>query len=279
MFQQLAVSSLPRLGAGIGYRRPLRGQIFLHREQIDFLEITIEHFLDRSKPVREELELLRAHFPLVPHGLDLSLGSAAGVDRDYLARVADVVQAVQPPWWSEHIAFTQAAGMYAGHLCPVPWSEEALDVLSRNIETARKQIAAPLVLENITYSLPAPGADRDEPAFLTELVARTGCGLLLDVTNVYTNAVNHRFDAIEFLERLPLSNVVQLHVAGGYWDGEELIDSHSRPTPPEVWRLVEWVTARAPVRGVLIERDDALPPISELLAEVETARSLLLQAA
>src|SRR5579883_377339 len=122
------VDSLPRLGAGLGYRRPLRAGLFLHQQDVDFLEITIEHFLDPSPAVREELELLRRHFPLVPHGLDLSLGSAAGIDREYLARFAGVIHAIKPPWWSEHIAFTQADGIYAGHLCPVPWCEEALEV-------------------------------------------------------------------------------------------------------------------------------------------------------
>lgn len=271
--------ALPRLGAGIGYRRPFRAELFLAQDQVDFLEITIEHFLERTPANDRELDLLRSHFPLVPHGLDLSLGSAEGVDSAYLNRVAQVVRRVQPPWWSEHIAYTRAAGLYAGHLCPLPWSREAVEVLGRNIEAVRRVVDLPLVLENITYTVPAPGAEMDESEFLQAVVERTGCGLLLDVTNVYTNAVNHGFDAIDFLSRIPLDRVVQLHVAGGYWEDGELIDSHSRPTPPEVWQLVQWITERAPVCGVLIERDDDLPKLTELLDEVMQARQLLLNAA
>lgn len=271
------MSAFPYLGAGLGYRRPLRGGLFLSRDRVDFLEITIEHFFDSSRETEQELALLQSHFKLVPHGLDLSLGSAEGIDAAYLERVAAIVNRVQPPWWSEHIAFTRAGGLYAGHLCPVAWSGEALDVLSRNVDAARRKIDVPLVLENITYAMPAAGAEMDETEFLHEVVRRTGCGLLLDVTNVYTNAVNHRFDALQFLQRLPLEHVVQLHVAGGFYEeeGGELIDSHSRPTPPEVWQLVEWVVEHTPVKGVLIERDGDLPPVADLLAEVAQARSYM----
>src|SRR5439155_25020083 len=129
----------------------------------------------------------------------------------------DIVRRVSPPWWSEHIAFTRAGGVDIGHLSPVPFTYEAIDVLSRNIAEVRRYIDVPLILENITYMVEMPGAELNEAQFLTELLERTDCGLLLDVTNLYTNAVNHGYDLQSMLEQLPLERVVQLHFAGGYW--------------------------------------------------------------
>ena len=132
----------------------------------------------------------------------------------------------------------------------------------------------PLILENITYTINLPG-EMTESQFLAEVLEQNNCGMLLDLTNVYTNSINHRCDAIEFLEQLPLERVVELHFAGGHWQDGVLIDSHSQPAPPEVWTLMEEVIAKAPVRGIVLERDENLPAFSELASEVERARSLL----
>ena len=147
-------------------------------------------------------------------------------------------------------------------------------MLCANIAEVRRRIDVPLILENITYAVALPGAEMDEAEFLAELLDRTGCGLLLDVTNLHTNAINHGFDPIAFLDRLPLDRVVQLHFAGGHWHDGVLVDSHSRPTPPEVWALLEEVLARAPVKGIILERDEDLPPFGELLDELDRARAI-----
>ncbi len=259
---------------GLGFREPFRADLFLNRGRVDFLEITADHYFDASAEKERELDLLAAHFPLIPHGLNLSLGSAEGLDPDYLDRLAGLVGRLRPPWWSEHIAFTRAGGVEIGHLAPLPFSREALDVLTRNITEAQAHIETPLILENITYTVAMPGAEMDEAAFLSELVERTGCGLLLDVTNLYANAVNHGFDALDWIDRLPLDRVVQLHFVGGHWHDGQWVDSHSRPTPPEVWDLMEAVVARAPVKGIILERDEDLPAFEELLTELDRARKI-----
>jgi uncharacterized protein len=241
---------------------------------VDFLEIVADHYLDAGREKARELELLAGHFPLIPHGLDLSLGSAEGIDRAYLRKLAALVQRLDPPWWSEHIAFTRAGGVEIGHLTPLPYTREALDVLCRNVAEARVAIEAPLVLENIAYLQAVPGSEMSEADFLAEVVERTDCGLLLDVTNLHANALNHGYDALAYLARLPLERVVQLHFVGGHWEQDVLIDSHSRPTPPDVWALVDAVLARAPVRGAVLERDENLPPFAELVDELEQARAL-----
>lgn len=268
------LGTLPALGAGLGFREPLRAELFLHRGQVDFLEITADHYLDAPPGKQEELELLARHFPLVPHALDLSLGSAEGLDPGYLDRLARLVERLSPPWWSEHLAFTKAGGVRIGHLAPLPFTREAVETVARNVETVRRRIGAPLILENITYPFALPGSEMTEGQFLAEVLERTGCGLLLDVTNLYTNAVNHGYAPEALLEDLPLERVVQLHFVGGHWHDGTLVDSHGGPTPPEVWRLMDEVVARAPVKGIVLERDENLPPFAELATEVEQARAV-----
>ncbi len=270
-----SLSNLPTLGVGLGFREPFRGDLFLGRDRVDFLEVTADHYFDASPEKGRELALLADHFTLIPHGLGLSLGGAEGLDPAYLGKFARLVRRLKPPWWSEHVAFTRAGGVDIGHLAPVPFSIEALGVLEANIAEAGRQIDTPLIVENITYVVALPGAEMGEGEFLARLTERTGCGLLLDVTNLHTNAVNHGFDPLEVLDRLPLDRVVQLHFAGGEWHGGRLVDSHARPAPPEVWALLEEVVARAPVKGIILERDEDLPPFGELLDEVDRARSLM----
>lgn len=265
---------LPQLGVGLGFRAGYRSDLFLNASQVDFLEIVADHYFDPSPESRAELELLQRQFPLIPHGLTLSLGSAAGLRRETLRHLAALVRQLNPPWWSEHIAFTHGAEQEIGHLAPVPFSSASLNILLKNIAEARAEIETPLILENITYDVTYPWSDLDEAAFLGELLNRSGCGLLLDVTNLYTNSVNHRFDAVRFLDRLPLERIVQLHFVGGHWQQGHLVDSHSHPTPPEVWQLLGEVLRRAPVRGVILERDENIPPFSEIVAELQTARRL-----
>lgn len=269
-----AIADLPALGAGLGFRTPFRSELFLNRDRVDFLEITADHYLDATRAKCEELELLADHFTLIPHGLSLSLGSAEGLDADYRDKLLELVNRLQPPWWSEHIAFTRADRIDIGHLAPVPFSHEALDVLVANIREVQQRTDVPLILENITQTLVMPGAEMGEAEFVAELLDRTGCGLLLDVTNLHTNATNHGYDPIAFLDELPLDRVVQLHFTGGHWEAGLLIDSHAEPTPVEVWSLLEEVLARAPVKGAILERDENLPPFNMLLAEVDQARAI-----
>jgi uncharacterized protein (UPF0276 family) len=267
-------SSLPVLGVGLAYRDGFRSDLFLHREEVDFLEITADHFLDAPPEKLGELDLLARHFTLVPHALDLSLGSAGGLDPGYVEKLRSLVRRIDPPWWSEHVAFTRAGGIEIGHLAPLPFTEEAIVAFCRNTATARARITPPLVLENITYLVTHPWSEMGEGEFLTRILDRTGCGLLLDVTNLHVNAANHGFDAGAMLEELPLDRVVQLHFAGGFEEGGLHIDSHSAPAPPGVWSLMEQVLARAPVRAIVLERDENLPPFEELAAELRRAREL-----
>lgn len=191
-----------------------------------------------------------------------------------LRKLAPLIKRLNPPWWSEHICFTKAGGVDIGHLSPLPYTKEAIEVLCRNIASVRRWIDVPLILENIAYLVTLSGAEMTEAQFLTEVVERSNCGLLLDVTNLYTNAVNHGYDVGAFLEELPSDHVVQLHFVGGHWHDGVLIDSHSQSTPQFVWKLMDEVVARFPVKGIVLERDENLPPFKELTAQLQQAREI-----
>lgn len=270
-----AGTEAPALGSGLGYRPPFRADLFANRSRVDFLEIIADHYFDASAEKLAELDLLRAHFPIVAHGLDLSVGSAEGIDSAYLEKFARLIERIDPPWWSEHLCFTRAGGVDIGHLAALPYTQEAIDVVARNVDTVRKRISAPLLLENITTVVRVPGAETDEPEFLTRALDATGCGWLCDVANLYTNAVNQQVDIDATFERWPWERLVQIHYAGGRWRDGVLIDSHDSATSEAVWALYDRIVAHAPVKGVILERDERLPIFSELLDEVARARATL----
>ena len=268
------IRDLPVLGVGLGFREPFRTELFCNRDRVDFLEITADHYFSAPQEKHAELELLADHFPIIPHGLDLSIGAADGIDDDYLAAMAELVEQLDPPWWSEHIAFTRAGGVAIGHLAPLPWTHEAVDVVARNVDKVRRRIRAPLILENVTAAMIVPGNEMDEVDFIRAVLEQTGCGLLCDVTNLYTNAVNHGQNLEDVLDRWPWDQVVQLHFAGGHWEDGSLIDSHAHSTSPEVWAVLETAVTRAPVRGIILERDENLPLFADILGELEQARTI-----
>lgn len=268
------IKHIQKLGVGLGFREPFRAELFLNQDKVDFLEITADHYLDTTPDKLRELEVLQNHFTLIPHGLNLSLGSAEGIDEVYLEKFARLVERVNPPYLSEHICFTKAGGVQIGHLAPLPFTNEAIDVLSRNIEKVKKRIPFPLILENITYMMKFPFAEMSEAEFIKRVVEENDCGVLLDVTNLYINSVNHKYDWREYLNELPLERVVQLHFVGGHKHKELLVDSHSHSTPNEIWNVMEEVLRRAPVKCAILERDENIPAFDELVKELETAREI-----
>ena len=266
-----------QLGVGIGYREQFKSELFLHQSAVDFLEIIGDRYLDTNQEKQAELELLAAHFPLIPHAINLSLGSAEGLDTDYLTKLAKLIKQINPPWWSEHLSFTKAGGIDIGHLSPLPFTREAIEIVCRNIQQIRHYIDTPLILENITYMVNLPGAEMTEAQFIGEIVDRANCGLLLDITNLYINSINHGYSIQEFLKQIPLEKVVQLHFVGGHWHDNVLIDSHSHATPLEIWQLMKEIIPQTNVNGVVLERDENIPPFAELAAELQQAKEILNQ--
>lgn len=268
------LDGLPFLGAGVSFRGEWRWDVVRHREELGAVECIPD---DVAGPAGiRDLVLIGQAVPVLLHGIGLSLGSAEGLDPERVEHLARVMEAVRPPWYSEHIAFCRAGGIEIGHLAPLPFSRRAVDTVAANVETLRKSIPkVPLLLENIAYNFQLPGSEMTEAEFVGSVLEAADAGLLLDLENVHANSQNHGYDPIGYLESLPLDRVVEVHLAGGVVRDGRYADSHTRPVPEESWALLEWLAPRTNVRAAIIERDDDLPPFAELLAEVRRAAEVL----
>jgi uncharacterized protein len=266
---------IPQLGVGIGYRPELGPAIQANFDAIDWLEVITEHYIQTTEDRLARAERLRQDFTLVPHGIEMSIGSAGVVDQGYVDALARFVSAVDAPWFSDHLCFTRTDEVALGMLTPVPRTYEMAATIARKAKYVQTRVARPFLLENITYYVDLRG-NMSEAEFITAVLQESGCGLLLDLTNLFINSINHGYDPIEFLHAIPLDRVVQIHLAGGSWHGSTLIDSHDHPVPEEVWSLLAYVLVKAPVKGILLERDERFPEtFHELGRELTRARRLL----
>lgn len=270
------VSDLPVLGSGLGYRAELRKNIIKVKEEIDFLEIITDQFIENPRRMRE-LEEICTIFTVIPHGIGLSVGSAMPLDQNYLRAIKHISDLTKSPYYSEHLCMTRAPGIDIGHLSPLWFTEAVLENTIRNVTRVQEYIGKPLVLENVTYLVGIPDGNMSQTEFFNRLVEATGCGVLLDVTNIFINSMNHEFDAIAFLEQMPLNRVVQVHIAGGFWRNEIFIDSHSEPVQEETWKLLQALVSRTQVKGVILEHDSNYPEMPILLYQVAKARQLMRQ--
>lgn len=265
--------SAPRLGVGIGWRREIDLSI-ARLPGVDFVEVVAED-VDPHAPPPALLALRRRGVPVLAHAVGLSLGGAEPLDRTRVAHLAAVADALESPVVSDHVAFTRAGGLDSGHLLPVPRTREALDVLVGHVREAQAELPVPLALENIAGLMRWPHNELTEAQFLTELVERTGCLLLLDVANLYADACNLGVDAAALLAGIPLERLAYVHVAGGLRADGLYHDTHAHAVPPPVYDLLAALCALVDPPGVLLERDDRFPVDSELAAELDGIRGVL----
>jgi uncharacterized protein (UPF0276 family) len=242
-------------------------------ETVDFVEIVAEScFTQRG--TRREAQALAEIWPVIPHGVKLSLGTAAGIDDSRVERLGVLARELRAPLVSEHVSFTRAGGSDIGHLTQLPRTREAVAVVARNVDRARRLLPdVPLLLENVAWSFLWPDDEMDEPAFYQEVVRATGCELLLDVGNLYANAVNEGRDPLAVLLAYPLERVGMVHVAGGVLEDGFYFDTHAHPVPEAVIALVGHVLARRPDVPVMIERDGDIR-FAELARELAAIRAL-----
>ncbi|MDA0225951.1 MAG: DUF692 domain-containing protein [Proteobacteria bacterium] len=259
-------------GFGLGLR-PTHYQAFIDAPQrIDWLEATSENYMvPGGKPLRM-LDAIRERYPIVLHGVSMSIGSVHGLDAAYLRRLVELVDRVQPLWVSDHLCWTNVHGRQLHDLLPLPYSEEALRVVVRNIRQAQDALGRRLVLENVSSYVEYRASEMTEWAFLTEVSKQADCLLLLDVNNVYVSSVNHGFDPLDFLDGVPPGRVQQFHLAGHANHGTHIVDTHDHPVAEPVWDLYREACARFGDVATLLERDDHIPPLDELLDEVDRAR-------
>ena len=264
----MTYSRVPELGLGIGWR-PEIALLIERRHDLGFVELLAEDF-DPRGPLPAPVEHLRQRgVAVVPHGVSLSLGGAEPLDRARLSALARLAERVEAPLVSEHIAFVRAGGLETGHLLPLPRTREALELVVANAREAQKALPVPLALENIATLFEWPSPEMDEAAFLTELLERADVLLLLDIANVYANARNHGYDACELLDRIPLSRIAYVHIAGGVEHGGMYHDSHTHEVGAAVLDLLADLCGRAAVPGVMLERDDRFPSDAQLNAELD----------
>ncbi|GAA0744862.1 DUF692 domain-containing protein [Sphingomonas sp. ABOLD] len=261
---------------GLGLRKPHYAD-FLEAAApvpVDFVEVISENFMVPGGRPRDILRRVRERHPVALHGVSMSIGSADGVDRDYMQRLRALVDAVEPLFVSDHLCWTRFGDFQSHDLLPLPYTEEALRTVCDNVDAAQTALGRTMLIENPSSYIAFDGADMTEWAFLDALCARTGCELLLDVNNIFVSATNHGFDAHAYLAGIPAARVRQIHLAGHSRGETLLIDTHDRPVPDPVWALYAEALERVGPVATMIERDDAIPPLAELLAELDHARAI-----
>ena len=261
-------------GYGLGLRREHYRDFLDSDVPVDFVEVISENFMvDGGQPLHI-LRQVRERHPVILHGVSMSIGSADGLDRDYLLRLRALADAINPLYVSDHLSWSRVAGFNSHDLLPVPYTEEALDMVCRNIDMAQGILDRAMLFENPSSYVAFDGATLHEWEFLAEMSKRTGCGLLLDVNNVYVSASNHGFDAHAFLRGIPVERVRQIHLAGHTQGPGILIDTHDQPVCDDVWALYATAVDLLGPVATMIERDDDIPTLADLLDELAIARGI-----
>ncbi len=263
----------PFTGFGLGLRKEHYADYLERDVPVDFVEIISENYMvDGGRPLAT-LDAIRERHPVAMHGVSMSIGTVGGLDRAYLTRLKALAERIEPLWVSDHLCWTGIDGHNTHDLLPLPYTMQALDVVCANVAQAQDALRRPMLIENPSSYCTFPDADMSEWEFLAEIARRTGCYLLLDVNNVYVSAVNHGFDAQAFLSGIPADRVRQIHLAG-HTPGEILIDTHDRAVCDDVWSLYADAYARFGPVATMIERDDDIPPLDDLLTELDQARTI-----
>ncbi|HEV7775548.1 MAG TPA: DUF692 domain-containing protein [Luteibacter sp.] len=261
-------------GFGLGLRKEHYRDFLETAVPVDFVEVISENFMvDGGQPLNI-LRRIRERHPVALHGVSMSIGSADGIDLDYLRRLKALADEVDPLFVSDHLSWSRIDRFNSHDLLPVPYTEEALDIVCANIAVAQDALGRAILFENPSSYLAFDGASMTEWEFLAAMSKRTGCDLLLDVNNIYVSATNHGFDALAFLDGIPADRVRQIHLAGHSQGRDLLIDTHDSPVCEDVWRLYAKAMSRLGPVATMIERDDDIPPLEDLLQELSTARRL-----
>lgn len=258
---------------GLGLRRPHYGD-FLDGDTpvpVDFVEVISENFMIEGGRPLDVLRRIRERHPVALHGVSMSIGSADGLRLDYLERLRALADAIDPLFVSDHLSWSRIEQFNSHDLLPLPYTQETLDRVCANIDQAQCVLGRTMLIENPSSYIAFEG-EMTEWEFLDAICARTGCGLLLDVNNIFVSATNHGFDPLSFLAGIPAARVRQIHLAGHSERQGILIDTHDKPVPDPVWALYGAAIDRLGPVATMIERDDDIPPLADLLRELDVAR-------
>ncbi|HSC09073.1 MAG TPA: DUF692 domain-containing protein [Steroidobacteraceae bacterium] len=264
----------PSPGFGLGLRPDHYEAVLRNAPAVDWFEILTENYLVPGGKPLHYLTRVRERFPLAMHGVSLSIGSSAPLDFEYLREVKALARRIEPAWISDHLCWTGVGGANLHDLLPLPHTEEALRHVVQRVEQVQDLLGRRLVLENVSSYVTFRDSTLSEWEFLRAVAEAADCLILLDINNVHVSSVNHGFDAQAFLAGIPRERVQQFHLAGHQVQGAYLIDTHDRPVPDPVWELYRAAVRRFGDVATTIERDANIPPLDELLAELELARTL-----
>lgn len=261
-------------GFGLGLRTEHYRDFVESPWHVDWLEIISENYLVAGGKPLYYLDRIRRDYPMVMHGVSLSIGSCDAPDSAYLRQLRALVDRVEPAWVSDHLCWTGTGSLNLHDLLPLPYTEAALRQLGARVAQVQEALGQPLLLENVSSYVRYRADEMSEWEFIGELVKRTGCELLLDVNNVYVSSVNHHFNPHTFIDAMPLTAVRQIHLAGHEKHGSYLIDTHDQPICAAVWDLYAYTVGRLGSIPTMIERDDNIPPLADLIAELDCVRAL-----
>lgn len=281
----MSAPRFPRLGTGIGLRTVHYPHILEHLPRVDWFEAISENYMGlmrggrgtllgiAGRPIRI-LERIRRDYPVVLHGVSLSIGSTDPLNRKYLTRLRELIRRVEPALVSDHLCWTGVEGENLHDLLPIPYTGEALDHVVSRVARVQDFLGRRILLENVSTYLTYTHSEMPEWEFLAEVARRADCGILLDVNNIHVSAVNHGFDPVRFLVGIPVDRVGQFHLAGYSDLGDHLIDTHGHPVSKPVWALYEKAVRRFGAVSTLIEWDDRIPPFPRLEAEARKAKKI-----
>ncbi len=264
----------PDLGYGLGLRPVYYETVLNEAPAVDWLEIISENYMVPGGKPLYYLDRIRERYPMVMHGVSLSIGGTDPLDREYLRRLKALAERVQPVWISDHLCWAGHRGHHLHDLLPLPYNGEAVRHVAQRVRQVQDFLGRRILLENVSSYVSYRQSEMSEWAFYRAVAEEADCLMLLDINNIYVSAVNHGFDPTEYLRGVPVERVWQFHLAGHTDYGDYIVDTHDHPVVDPVWDLYRQAVARFGVVSTMIERDDNFPPFADLLAELDQARAL-----
>ncbi|RTE66584.1 DUF692 domain-containing protein [Amphritea opalescens] len=262
------------LGFGLGLRTPHFQDVLNTQPDVDWFEIISENFMVAGGKPKYYLHAIRERYPMVMHGVSMSIGSTEPLDNAYLQRLKQLANEVQPEWISDHLCWTGLDGINSHDLLPMPYTEEAINHIVERIKQVQDTLGRPLLLENVSSYISYTDSVMSEWAFYNEIVERADCLMLLDINNIYVSSRNHYFDAQDYLDSVNPARVRQIHLAGHSDYGTHVIDTHDHDVCDPVWQLYRQALQRFGPVSTMIERDDNIPPLTQLIDELNIARQI-----
>ncbi|MBI2083137.1 MAG: DUF692 domain-containing protein [Deltaproteobacteria bacterium] len=264
----------PFLGYGIGLRTKHYGYILSQSPQVDWFEIISENYMVPGGRPLWVLDQIRERYPLVMHGVSLSIGSSDPLNKGYLKSLKNLAQRIHPAWISDHLCWTGVDGHNAHDLLPLPYTEEAAKHLIKRVREVQDYLERPILLENVSSYMTFSSSTLTEWDFLKLVAEESDCFILLDINNIYVSSINHSFDPLEYIQAIPRERVIQFHLAGHSNKGSYLLDTHDHSVKPSVWSLYRKALDRFGKVSTLIEWDERIPAFSKLLSLADKARNI-----